>query len=207
MRTPRRTTAALGALAAALTLALGGCSDDTEKGSADTSSASPTASADATDGEHNAADVEFASQMIPHHVQALHMVDMAEERENLSPEFEQLLDDIEDTQEREVEQMAGWLKAWGEDVPPTDPDDAFGHMRHRSGPGMMTTEDMDELARTPDAAHEGLWLVMMIEHHEGAIAMAEAEQENGQFGPAVELARQIVITQREEISRMEAMIS
>jgi len=212
-RTSRRTTAALSALAVGLTLALGACGDDEpEEGSAEpTSESSPSPSDSPTDpstGEHNAADVEFASQMIPHHAQALQMVDMADERENLSPQFEQLLDDIEDAQEREIDQMAGWLREWGEEVPPTDGADHSGHESHSGGDmGMMTAEDMDELMRTPDAAFEGLWLTMMIEHHEGAISMAEAQQEQGQYPPAVELAQSIVTSQRAEITKMESMIS
>lgn len=213
MRTSRRTTAALSTLAVGLTLSLGACGDDEpEDGSAEPtnqSSATPSAGpSDSATGEHAAADVEFASQMIPHHAQAVQMVEMADEREDLSPQFEQLLDDIEDTQEREINQMAGWLEEWGETVPPTEAADDSGHGSHSGGDmGMMTAEDMDELMRTPDAAFEGLWLTMMIEHHEGAIAMAEAQQENGQYPPAVELAQQIVTSQKAEIQKMESMIS
>ena len=60
----------------------------------------------ATGGDHNDADVQFATEMIPHHAQALDMVDMAEGR-GASDDFEQLLGDIEAAQGPEIEQMAG----------------------------------------------------------------------------------------------------
>ena len=62
------------ALAAALVLGLGlslsACGED--KQSADQPAASET--------EHNEADVEFAQNMLPHHAQALAMVDMTRGR-------------------------------------------------------------------------------------------------------------------------------
>jgi len=58
----------------------------------------------------------FAQDMIPHHAQAIVMSTMAKKQAR-DPELRQLAADIQAAQEPEIEQMSGWLKAWGEDVP------------------------------------------------------------------------------------------
>ena len=46
-------------------------------------------------------------------------------------------------------------------------------------PGMMTAEDMDALQKASDEEFQGMWLEMMVEHHQGAMEMAETEQSEG----------------------------
>lgn len=60
-----------------------------------------------------------------------------------------------------------------------------------------------EAADGPTAS--SLFLEQMIEHHEGAVEMAEEQVENGQNGEAVELAQQIIEAQRAEIQEMQEM--
>ena len=186
----------LGALAAIALLLAAGCSDD-----------DPTAADDAGhDAGHNAADVSFATQMIPHHDQALRMVAMTEGRD-LSPDFEQLTSHIHDAQQPEIETMTAWLEEWGEDVP-------SGHAHHHgmdmSGlegtAGMMSEEDLADLDAAAPSTFEQMWLRMMIEHHEGAIEMARTEIAEGEYGPAVDLAESIVESQTHEIEEMRAML-
>ena len=52
-------------------------------------------------------------------------------------------------------------------------------------------------------AFETMWLEMMIEHHEGAIEMAEQEVEDGAFPDALRLARRIADGQGAEIETLE----
>ncbi|PUA82036.1 DUF305 domain-containing protein [Nocardioides currus] len=196
----------------ALTLALGAgltaCGDDT-------SDAAGTAEVSTT--EHNDADVAFASDMITHHAQALSMVDLTLKRE-LDPEVQALAEDIRDAQGPEIETMADWLTKWGEDVPATmrdhvnsghdmgDMSDTMDDMGHDDMPGMMTAEEMNELEDAPDSDFQDMWLEMMVEHHEGAIEMAETEQADGQFKDAVDLAGQIIDAQKQEIETMKDLL-
>src|SRR5829696_3177508 len=64
----------------------------------------------------NDADVEFATAMIPHHAQALAMVDLTRGRE-LSPELQKLTEDIQAAQGPEIEEMADWLTEWDKPIP------------------------------------------------------------------------------------------
>ena len=204
--------AALAALTIALALTASACGDSSDDGMGHGPSGRQTAS----NGDvFNEADVTFARQMIPHHAQAIQMVVMAEGRP-LDPDVEELAHAIRDAQAPEVEQMVDWLTAWGEEVPETSMDHAnAGHdmseVKPMEGlddmPGMMTAEEMQALTDAPDAEFQDLWLEMMVEHHQGAIEMARTEQEEGHFGPAVQLAEDIESAQESEIDTMEGWLS
>lgn len=207
---PKVRTRALSALA--LTLALGAgltaCGDD---------AGSSRSATEVSTTEHNDADVTFASDMITHHAQALSMVDLTIERP-LDPEVQALAEDIRAAQGPEIETMADWLTKWGEDVPETmrdhanaghdmdDKSDTMDDMGHGDMPGMMTSEDMDELENASDSEFQDMWLEMMIEHHEGAVEMAETETEDGQYKDAVDLAGQIIDAQKQEIDTMNGLL-
>jgi uncharacterized protein (DUF305 family) len=203
----RRTPRLVGALTLGLALTLSACGSD--ESAADTS-------AEVSETEHNDADVAFATDMIQHHAQALSMVDLTVER-TLDPEVQELAQDIRDAQGPEIEQMADWLQEWDEEVPATMRDHSnAGHDMGGMGdsmdglasdmPGMMSGEDFDELENASDAGFQDMWLEMMVEHHEGAVEMAQEQQENGQYKPAVDLAGDVVDTQTAEIEKMKSLL-
>jgi uncharacterized protein (DUF305 family) len=47
---------------------------------------------------------------------------------------------------------------------------------------------------------------MMIPHHQGAVEMARTEVEEGEYPPAVGLARSIMASQTAEIATMREML-
>jgi uncharacterized protein (DUF305 family) len=189
----------LAAVAAALTLTLAGCSSE--------SSADP-------DG-FNDADVDFASDMIQHHAQALVMVDMTMGRD-LDPEMVELTEQIRAAQAPEIEQMADWLEDWDQPVPETSRDHANAHADEHGGdagaemdadmPGMMSAEEMDALESAQGEEFRTMWLEMMIEHHQGAVEMAENVADDGQNAEVRALAEEIIRTQGEEISTMQDLL-
>lgn len=199
---------------AALALALGAPVLLTACGGEDDTAADIPESA-----EFNAADVDFASGMIPHHAQALVMVDMAKGRD-ISPETADLMERIEAAQAPEIEQMTGWLEDWDQPVPDLgdmndmgsgdmgDMDHSdMGDMGEMDGmTGMMSAEDMADLDAAQGSAFEQMWLSMMIEHHEGAVEMSEVELEEGEYADALALAESIIESQEAEIAEMEALL-
>lgn len=154
---------------------------------------------------HNEADVAFATGMIPHHAQALSMVDLTLERP-LDREVAELAEEIRAAQAPEIETMTDWLQAWDEEVPETMRDHANAGHDMDEMPGMMADEDMAALAGASDAEFQRMWLEMMVEHHQGAIEMAEAEQADGRYAPAIELAGEVAESQTAEIERMEQLL-
>lgn len=158
----------------------------------------------------NDADIAFASDMIQHHAQALAMVDLTGGR-RLAPEVQQLAEDIRMAQVPEIEQMTVWLTDWDQPIPETMRDHANAHgdgeMEMDSDmPGMMSADEMAELEAAKGADFQQMWLEMMIEHHRGAIEMAQTEQADGKFGPAMELAENIESAQQDEVSTMESRL-
>lgn len=194
MRHPR----AIAALVAALALVLAGCSASDSSG----------------DGKgFNDADVDFASDMIQHHAQALQMVDLTLGRD-LDPAVARLTDQIRAAQAPEIEKMVDWLQAWDQKVPPTSRDHANAHAEghgqdqgmNTDMPGMMSAEQMTALEKAPDGEFQTMWLQMMIDHHEGAIEMARTQVEDGQNAKAVALAEDIVSAQKKEIATMQDLL-
>ena len=206
-QSPKKLAAVLTAGVLALTLAA--CGDDGATGD-------PQAEQTAANGDvFNQTDVDFATDMIPHHAQALVMVDMTQGHD-LSPEVQTLTEEIRAAQGPEVEQMVDWLTAWDQPIPQTMRDHANSE-DHDMGeddtgedsemPGMMTDEQMAELEDARGDHFETMWLTMMVEHHEGAVQMAQDEQEHGVFGPTKELAESIESTQQEEIDHMQDLLA
>jgi uncharacterized protein (DUF305 family) len=203
----RRPGVLLGGLTLGLALTLTACGNDEPSG--DTS-------AQVSAAEHNDADVAFATDMTQHHAQALSMVDLTVDR-TLDPEVQQLADDIREAQGPEIETMSDWLQDWDEEIPETMRDHSnAGHDMEGMGdslegmdsdmPGMMSAQDFEELENAPDSEFQTMWLEMMIEHHEGAVEMAQDQQENGQYEPAVDLAGDVVDSQTAEIEKMKGLL-
>ena len=212
MLNPKKLAAAL--TAGTLLLALAACGGD-----GDTKDA--RAEQTAANGDvFNDEDVDFATAMIPHHAQALAMVDVTRGRD-LSASVQKLTEDIQAAQGPEIETMVDWLTGWDQPVPETmrdhanaeDPDGMEGHdMEDMEGeaesdmPGMMTAEELADLEAAQGQEFEDMWLEMMIEHHEGAIEMAKEEQADGVFQPAVDLAESVETSQQAEIDHMRELL-
>ncbi|MDN0199952.1 DUF305 domain-containing protein [Streptomyces sp. S.PNR 29] len=184
-----------------------------DHGSGSSASATPTQEAGDTPapGAFNDADVTFAQMMIPHHEQALEMAKLAGGRAS-DAEIKTLAADIEKAQDPEIRTMKSWLKAWGkpesaeESMPGMD--HGSGGMDHGSGmSGMMSDEDMNQLQAAEGAEFDRMFAEMMIEHHKGAITMAEDEQKNGRNATARKLAANVVKTQSAEVEKFEKILA
>ena len=168
-------------------------------------------------GPHNAADVTFATDMIPHHLQAIEMAELARDQD-LDPEVQAIADGILTTQKSEIDTMAGWLKSWGQPVPSTDDGgtgmgDGMGDMHsddsdEGSGdmPGTMSGHDMARLGHAHGRDFQDMWLTMMIVHHRGAIEMARTEISDGRSPDAITMAKDIATAQAAEIAKMRALL-
>ncbi|NSC24008.1 DUF305 domain-containing protein [Streptomyces albus subsp. chlorinus] len=207
--------AALTAAAVTASLALTACGDDDASGGhnghggGSSSSASPK-----KDGNHNKADVDFATGMIPHHRQAVEMSDLAASRAS-SGQVKDLAKKIEKAQAPEIRTMSGWLESWGEKVPEDMSGMEHGDMDHGnhgdpgdgSGmPGMTDRKQMEELEKSSGKTFDTRFLTMMVEHHKGAVEMARTEKKHGTYGPAKKLADEVITAQTSEITRMNKLL-
>ncbi|MFC5181857.1 DUF305 domain-containing protein [Actinomadura harenae] len=166
-------------------------------------SSSASASAPASQGGHNAQDVMFAQMMIPHHRQA---VDMAKTvlAKGVDPKVKNLAERVEKAQAPEIEKMSGWLKGWGESVPAPGGHSMAG-MGHDMA-GMMTEKQMADYDKASGKELDRMFLTMMIEHHKGAVTMAQQEQKTGSAPEAKALADAIIKAQQAEITEMRGLL-
>ncbi|GAA4758089.1 DUF305 domain-containing protein [Actinomycetospora chibensis] len=206
-----------GVIAAATAAVLtAGCSGSSTAPAGGPTASPPVSSQSAVapiSSEHNEADMMFAQGMIPHHTQAIAMSSQASERA-ASQEVKDLAARIEQAQGPEIEQMNQMLAAWG--APQSQPGStAMPGMPGMPGmpmggmpmPGMMDEAQMQQLAAQSGPAFDRMFLQMMVEHHNGAIQMAQTEQAQGLNPQAKQLAGAIVADQQQEISEMQALLS
>ena len=179
--------------AAALGVLLAGCG-----GSHDMGMASPSSTTGAS-----AADAMFAQMMIPHHQQAVEMSTLAETRAS-SPKIKALAAEIKEAQQPEIDQMTAWLEEWGIPVMPMD--EAMSEHGGHGMSGMLTDDQMQQLADANGPEFDRLFAEFMILHHEGAIDMAEDVVDSKDPRVAA-LAAAIIKTQADEIAHMQGFLN
>ena len=149
--------------------------------------------------------------MIHHHAQAVDMVGLLKTRTN-SDDMRKVGQRIELSQVDEIKMMQTWLGSQGQEIP-----DAPAH--HMAGaqmgplapmmPGMLTREQMDQLAAAKGPAFDRLFLQFMIQHHQGALTMVKdlfATPGAAQDPSVFSFASDVDADQRAEIARMSAML-
>ncbi|MFF7241096.1 DUF305 domain-containing protein [Streptomyces collinus] len=226
VRTLTRRTA-LAVVAGAASLVLAACGSDGGDAGAHAARGGSAATGAAGAGTHNAQDVAFAQGMIPHHRQALEMARLAAGRAS-SPAVKDLAARIEKAQAPEIRTMTGWLKGWHEQVPAAGTDHAghtgrdgmadmpgMDHTKHGGAtgtpgaarlPGMMGDDDMAALKKATGRDFDTRFLSLMVEHHQGAVAMAATERGKGAYGPAKRAAAAIATAQSAEIAEMKRLL-
>jgi uncharacterized protein (DUF305 family) len=195
-----RIVAVFAVLAAALMLSSCSSTETASENSADHQhSDEPVISG--TPAGFNADDVAFATNMIPHHQQAVEMSALVPER-STNPEVKELAQQISAAQEPEIRTMEAFLVQWNE-----NPDAGGGHEGHGAMmQGMVDEATMKRLESLKGQEFDRLWLESMISHHQGAIEMARAEIANGDNVDAKRLAQTIVDAQEAEIGQMKKML-
>ncbi|SFF22362.1 DUF305 domain-containing protein [Blastococcus tunisiensis] len=206
-----RTTARLAGALVAGTLVLAGCSgDDRPRSSMDGSMMGGSERAPSTgqpeDGAtFNDVDVTFARDMVPHHRQAIGMARLAEGRA-ADPRVLDLADRIEAAQEPEIGILTGLLAEWGAGGGGGHMGGGMGHPGDDPG-GMMSPEDMHGLMAASGAEFDRLFLEQMIDHHSGAVRMAETVLSDGRNTELSGLAETIRDAQTAEIAEMEQLLT
>jgi uncharacterized protein (DUF305 family) len=194
----RRVAAALASLTMALLVS--SCSGPASGGHAD----HPATDHPVITGQpagYNADDVAFATNMIPHHQQAVDLSAMVPDR-STNADLIGLAKQISAAQQPEINVMKVFLVQWNE-----NPDTNSGHAGHGSTmQGMVDPATMTKLESLNGAEFDKLWLESMISHHQGAIEMAKAEIASGDNVDAKALAKNIVDTQEAEIGQMKQML-
>jgi uncharacterized protein (DUF305 family) len=206
-------TVAIAATSTAAALFAAGCSNDSgsmpgmDHGSS--SSMSATSGKPAARTDFNDADVTFLQMMYPHHAQAVDMAKLVPSHSQ-NQQLLTLAANVEKAQAPEMQQISTLLQSFGKPAPPApgahDMPGMPGMSSAPSMPGMMTPEQMNALQAASGADFDRQWMEMMIDHHNGAIAMANTELANGVNPDAKALASSIISAQQAEIATMRTML-
>lgn len=161
---------------------------------------------------HTEADVEFMSGMIGHHAQAIAMARLAPTH-GAGAALRTLAGRIINAQQGEIRIMQQWLRDRNLAVPEVSPD---GHVMMQGMahdhlmPGMLTDEQMRQLDAARGTDFDRLFVSLMIQHHEGAIAMVRellGSYGAGRDDTVFKLASDINVDQETEIRRMQQMLA
>jgi uncharacterized protein (DUF305 family) len=208
MRT--RTLTVAGLLAG--TVVLAACGGTPTNSTTASGGASGGASASAQK-DVNQADVTFATDMRPHHAQAVEMANMVLDR-NPPAAVAALAQKIKAAQTPEIAQLDAMLDHVG-----TAGSTMTGHSgmsmptssssagTSGSMTGMMTSTQMDELGQAQGVQAGKVFLTLMTEHHRSAIEMARTELRDGRYAPARTLAGAISQSQTAEVAQMQQLLS
>jgi len=195
------------------------------------------------------ADIDFMTDMIAHHAQALIMSRLAPENE-ADRSIQVLAARIINAQHDEIGTMQKWLRDRGQPVPEVHidglnlmihmeeaeddgmdhsemhhdhdhdaanhhdhamdhGDDHMGMGHHHDMPGMLTQQQLEELAGLKGREFDRTFLKFMIEHHKGAIIMVDqlfSSDGAALDREAFDLASGINAEQITEIERMKLML-
>ncbi len=141
-------------------------------------------------------DLQFVGRVYVYVDEALMLARLAATR-SANPHIAQLAAELSTVQQGNVQQLSGWLRQWGKKPPgmPLSPADG-------SWPGLATASQIARVARLSRVTFDHKFLKLLIADQRGELAVGTTEQEGGKFGPARQLASQIVSGSTLAIVRM-----
>jgi uncharacterized protein (DUF305 family) len=155
------------------------------------------------------ADVEFMQGMIMHHQQAVEMTALMPSHTS-NKELQALGARISRSQTDEIQFMKRWLAERGQPLEMPMADMPGMDMSHQMlMPGMLTPEQMEALRKAKGAEFDRLFLVGMIQHHNGALIMVKDLFDKpgaGQDAEIFNFATDADNAQRAEIKIMQGML-
>lgn len=166
---------------------LAGCGGGSDNAVSDTTTAASTVPFDRA----------FIDAMVPHHEAAITMAQSALGAGLTQPDLIRIAQSIVDTQQGEIDQMRSWRMQWfGSST--VDPAGAADLGLSESEMGMQHGSDMSGQDDVDMA-----FASAMIDHHLGAVKMAELALDRAQHPELRKLATAIITAQEREVALME----
>ncbi|MFM2309724.1 MAG: hypothetical protein RLY87_1846 [Chloroflexota bacterium] len=136
-------------------------------------------------------DVLFIDGMMMHHLAAIDMANAALQSAT-NPDIKALATQIVTTQSAEVTQLRDWRATWYPNAP----------MTAGTGAHMGTMQVSTDEAIPYDVR----WITAMIDHHKGAVTMAQEALTKAEHAELKTLSTAIIEAQNTEIAQMEAWL-
>lgn len=141
----------------------------------------------------NEVDRWFVAAMVPHHRLGVELLEIAQPRVH-DVRVRRLVFQMGDYHHGELHHLEHRLRAWAVS-------EATDY------PGALAPTVLDELRATVGPDHDVAWLVAMIEHHEGAVAIAERQLREGSDDELRRLAAAVAEVQRADIDVMNDLVT
>jgi uncharacterized protein (DUF305 family) len=142
--------------------------------------------------EPNAADHRFVGEMIPHHHLGMELIDQATRRVD-DTRLRRLVFEMSSYHVSELDQLHEWEKEWA-----VKPAVDF--------PGDISESELADLFALSGRDYDLRWLELMIDHHEGALDIAERQMREGSDGAAIDMATSVSRVQTDDLSRMRDLL-
>ena len=137
-------------------------------------------------------EIDFMNMMIQHHSMAVEMANDVVQR-GQHQELKDAAQNIIRDQNREIEEMKGWLQQW---------------FNAQYQPGMMhdtkAAQDMSMMHGLSGDELDKMFLSSMRVHHLGAIEMAKLVPDRAVHDELKQMAQNVITSQSEEISKFES---
>lgn len=156
-----------------------------------------------------AADLRFAVQMVRHHEQALelsrHVLGHAEIDARVAAAARFIAYD----QGNEATTMRAWVDAWVVSMPELGRKGHSGNGAHEDAPlpGMVAPAEVESVRLPPASDAQRLFLALMVEHHEGALAMSRDYLRDAHNALTRRVAQHIVREQTVELAYLQRLHS
>lgn len=173
---------------------------------------------------NNSSEAGFARDMQTHHQQAVELSMIIRDR-STNEAVRTFAYDIALTQQQQSGQMFAWLNLWG--LPQTSSqapmawmatrtlDGTDPHAVHGTAPaqahtmasmGMASAQDIARLTRSSGTEADKLYLTLMIAHHKGGVAMAQALLPRSTDPLVTGFANKVITSQESEITALTALL-
>lgn len=134
----------------------------------------------------------FVAEMIPHHHLGMELIDQATRRVD-DTRVRRLVFEMSTYHQSELDQLHAWAARWKVSAA-TD------------FPGRIDAVRLAELAALSGSDYDRRWLEVMIEHHEGAIDIAERQIDRGSDDGSIDTAESIRRVQAKDIEEMSSLL-
>lgn len=143
-------------------------------------------------GSPNDTDRVFVGAMVPHHKLGIELITDAVSRVD-DVRLRRLVFKMSAYHDSELHDLEARVAAWDVTVP-------------QQFPGWIDPHEVIAMSTLSGPDYDLRWLDLMIEHHEGALTLADVEASEGADDELRALAHRIADTQRSEIAKMKDIL-
>ncbi len=160
--------------------------------------------------DKNKVDIGFLQDMRYHHDQAVQMAYYYRTSVADSlPRLDMISEEILLSQQLESGRMVQLLRSFGE-IEANDTGTAMGWMGHAMPidemDGLASQAELDSLAAATGDEASKIFATLMINHHNGGIAMAKYAIENASNNDVINMAKSMVKGQQAEVGELQAIL-